>query len=128
MISNLQAIFDGMCAQQQRERAETQMTLGAIIEALEAMPAGSEVANLRDAHSYRGYYSDLAFERHDGTRPASELLDECKASMGQVFVGYKGGDFVMGALTPVWVSSYGSCGEKLMALPVGGGLETAADD
>ena len=48
--------------------------------------------------------------------------------MGQVFCGYKGGDFVMGALTPVWVSEYGCCGPKLMALHVGGEVETAEDD
>lgn len=125
---NLQALMDGMSAQWQRERAETQMTLGKLIAALEAMPEGAEVANLRDANSYRGYYSDLAFEREEGTRQAAELLAECKAAMGQVFCGYKGGDFVMGALTPVWLASYGCCGSKLMALHAGGEVETAEDD
>lgn len=124
----MQALFDGLSAQWQRERAETQMTLGALIDALKAMPADAQVANLREAHSYRGYYSDLALERHDGTRPAAELLFDCRAAMGEVFTGYKGGDFVMGALTPVWVAHYGSCGDKLMALRAGGELETAADD
>lgn len=61
---NIQALIDGMNAQGQRERAETQMTLGKIIAALEAMPEGAEVANLNGGHSYRGYYSDLAFERN----------------------------------------------------------------
>ncbi len=59
------------------------------------MPADAQVANLSSAHSYRGYYSDLALERDAGTRPAAELLAECKAAMGQVFTGYKGGDYVM---------------------------------
>ena len=122
---NLQALADGMSAQWQRERAVTQMTLGKMIAALGAMPEGADVANLRDAHSDRGYYSDLAFERNEGTRPAVELLAECKAAMGQVFRGYKGGDFVMGALTPVWVADYGCCGQKLMGLHVGGEIETA---
>lgn len=125
---NLQAMFDGMSAQWQRERAETQMTLGKMIVALEAMPDGAEVANLNSAQRYRGYYSDLAFERGEGTRPAVELLAECKAAMGQVFCGYKGGDYVMGALTPVWVAKYGRCGPKLMALHPGGEIETAEDD
>ena len=122
---NIQALVDGMSAQWQRERAETQMTLGKTIGALEAMPEGAEVANLNSAHSYRGYYSDLAFEQEEGTRPAADLLVECKAAMGQVFCGYKGGDFVMGALTPVWVASYGCCGQKLMALYVGGEMDLA---
>ena len=125
---NMQALIDGMSAQLQRERSETQMTLGKLIAALEAMPEGAEVANLRDAHSYRGYYSDLAFEREEGTRQAAELLAECKAAMGKVFCGYKGGDYVMGALTPVWLASYGCCGPKLMALYAGGEIETAEDD
>jgi hypothetical protein len=125
---NIQALVDGMSAQWQRERAETQMTLGKLIAALEAMPEGSEVANMNSAHSYRGYYSDLAFERDEGTRPAVDLLHECKAAMGQVFCGYKGGDYVMGALTPVWLASYGCCGQKLMALHAGGDVETAEDD
>lgn len=125
---NTQALIDGMNAQWQRERAETQMTLGKLIDALEAMPEGAEVANLTSAHSYRGYYSDLAFEQGEGMRPAADLLAECKAAMGQVFCGYKGGDYVMGALTPVWLASYGCCGPKLMALHAGGEMETAEDD
>ena len=125
---NVQALIYGMSAQWQRERAETQMTLGKLIGTLEAMPKGAEVANLNDAHSYRGYYSDLAFEQGEGTRPVAALLAECKAAMGQVFCGYKGGDFVMGAMTPVWVATYGCCGQKLMALHAGGEMETAEDD
>lgn len=125
---NIQALMDRMIAQWQRERAETQMTLGKLIAALEAMPEGAEVANLNSAHSYRGYYSDLAFEQGEGTRKAAELLSECRAAMGKVFCGYKGGDYVMGALTPVWLASYGCCGSKLMALHAGGEIETAEDD
>lgn len=128
MTMNLQAMINGMSAQWQRERAETQLTLGELIEVLEAMPDDAQVANLRNPHSYRGYYSDLAFEQNEGSRPTAELLAECKAAMGQVFYGYKGGDYVMGALTPVWVASYGCCGPKLMALHTGGEIETAEDD
>ena len=124
----LQAMVDGMSAQWARDRAETQMTLGKLIDALEAMPDDTSVANLREPDSYRGYYSDLYFERHDGTRPASELLAECKAAMGKVFTGYKGGDFMMGAITPLWIATYGCCGSKLMAVRAGGEVETAEDE
>ena len=93
------------------------------------MPGGTQVANLCEAHSYRGYYCDLAFERGDGTRPAAELLAECKAVMGAVFVGYKGGDFVMGALTPLWISTYGhSDGTKVIAVHAGGLVETTQEE
>jgi len=125
---NLQALIDGMNAQWQRERAETQMTLGKLIAALEAMPEGANVANLCDVGSYRGYYSDLYFEHLEGMRSASDLLAECKDAMGQVFTGYKGGEFMMGAMTPLWIASYGHCGRKLMAVHVGGEVETAEDE
>lgn len=125
---DIQAMVDGMGARMQRERSETQLTLGKLIASLEAMPEGAHVANLNSAHSYRGYYRDLAFELGAGDRPAVDLLAECKAAMGQVFEGYKGGDFVMGALTPIWLAEYGCTGLKIMALPDDGSVTTAADD
>jgi hypothetical protein len=115
---NLQNLVDGMNAQLQRERSETQMTLGKLIAELEAMPEGAEVANLNGMHSYRGYYTDLAFEQGEGMRAANELLAECKSAIGQVFEGYKGGDYVMDSTTPLWIAHYGICGEKLMALHI----------
>ena len=125
---NIQALFDGLSAEWQRERAETQMTLGQLIEILESMPADTEIRGLNCPHSYRGYYSDLAFEPTEGTVTVSELLSECKAAMGQVFEGYKGGDYVMGALTPIWVAYYGHVGQKLIALHHDGTIETADDE
>ena len=126
---NIQALVDGMSAQWQRERAATQLTLGALISALEAMPGGTQVANLHSPDSYRGYYDDLYFKRGAGTRPACELLTDCKGAMGQVFTGYKGGDYVMGALTPLWISTHGkSSGTKLLAVRDGGEIDTEQDD
>lgn len=125
---NMQALVDGLSEQWKRERAETQMTLGKLIAALEALPKETQVANLCSAHSYRGYYSDLAFERKTDTREAGELLTECRNAMGRVFEGYKGGDFVMGERTPVWVAAYGCCGDKLMALHTDGTINTAPDE
>lgn len=128
MEANLKAIMDGWSADMQRQRAKTQMTLGKLIAALEAMPGNAEVANLRRAHSYRGYYDDLAFERDAGTRPAVDLLTECRAAMGRLFCGYKGGDFLMGEWTPVWIAEYGCSGLKLMSLDADGNVKTAVDD
>ena len=125
---DIQALVDGMSAQWQRERAQTQMTLGKLIAALEGMPEGSMVSNLVEPHSYRGYYNDLAFELGSGTRLASDLLADCKNAMGKVFEGYKGGDFVMGELTPMWVANYGCCGRKFMAIHIGGDIETEEDE
>lgn len=125
---NIQYLIDGMSAQMQRERSKTQMTLGQIIEALEKMPGDAEVANIHGVHSYRGYYDDLAFEQGEGTRPATDLLADCKSAMGKAFEGYKGGRYVMGELTPVWIADYGCCGVKLIELHAGGKIEVAEDD
>ena len=121
-------MIDGMTAQWQRDRAESQLTLGKLIEALEAMPTDVQVANLREPGSYRGYYSDLYFEIREGTRSAGELLADCRKCMGAVFQGYKGGDYGMGALTPLWVATYGRCGQKLIAVYEGGSIETEEDE
>jgi hypothetical protein len=115
-ISQLQAMIDGMGAAWQRERAATQMTLGVLIEALEALPADRTITGLAGAHSYRGYYCDLAFKPASEVRTVGELLAECRAAMGEVFEGYKGGDFTMGRTTPLWVACWGDCGERLMGL------------
>lgn len=124
---NIDTLLDLMSDISQRNRSETQMTLGKLIAALEVMPEGAEVVNLNRPHSYRGYYCDLAFERDEGTRSASDLLAECKAAIGKVFEGYKGGDYVMKESTPVWVSEYGSCGVKLIAMHEDGGYEVDDD-
>lgn len=127
-MANIQTLVDGMNAQWMRERAESQMTLGKLIEQLETMPAHSIVEGIGAPHSYRGYYSDLAFERDTEGVTVERLLVLCRSAMGHVFEGYKGGDFVMGALTPVWIASYGNCGVKIMALNESGDFETAEDE
>jgi len=125
---DIQILIDGMNAQSMRKRAETQMTLGKMIAALEALPANAEIDGIGSPHSYRGYYSDLAFEQKERKITVTEALAMCKAAMGKVFEGYKGGDFVMGELTPVWIAEYGSCGNKLMAIREDGALELAEDE
>jgi hypothetical protein len=128
-VLNIQALVYGMSAQWQRERAQTQLTLGALIEALKQMPPDTQISGLGDLHSYRGYYSDLSFEPEPVTIRAADLLKQCEAAMGQVFEGYKGGDFVMGALTPMWVSSYGTTsGMRLMRLNPDGSYDLEKED
>ena len=66
--------------------------------------------------SYRGYYCDLSFEPAETQQGAAELLAICEGCMGRVFQGYKGGDYVMGELTPLWFAAYGESGDRLMGL------------
>jgi len=127
-MNNLQALVDGMSAQWCRERADTQMTLGKMIAVLEAMPKETLINGVGPLHSYRGYYCDLAFEPDATKVSASGVLAMCKSAMGKVFQGYKGGDFVMGELTPLWVASYGCCGKKILAIGNDGTLQLGDDD
>ena len=117
-----------MSAQWQKERSMSQMTLGKMIERLDAMAPEAMVEGIESPHSYRGYYSDLAFERGESRIEAGKALALCKSAMGEVFMGYKGGDFRMGRNTPVWLADYGCCGEKIMAIKDDGALELANDD
>lgn len=120
MTNALQALLDGMSGEWQRERAATQMTLGKLIAALEALPGNRLVLGFGDPMSYRGYYEDLAFAPNADTRTVADLLAHCRRCMGHVFEGYKGGEFVMGANTALWIAEYGDSGPRLM------GLDTAA--
>jgi hypothetical protein len=78
-------------------------------------------------HSYRGYYSDLALDSKDEPTTAGELLAILKRALGETYGGYKGGDFVMGADTPLWMASYGSTGRAIIAL-IDGVLATKVTD
>lgn len=127
-IHPLQALVNGMNQQWQRERAGSQMTLGKMINRLAELPPDLMIDGFGDAHSYRGYYCDLAFEPRPEKIAAKDALALCRAAMGEVFGGYKGGDYVMGRDMPVWIANYGCCGDKIMAIRDDGTLERASDD
>ena len=88
-----------------------QMSVGELAATLRAAPdlpvmAGGYAYGVGDVDSYRGYYSDLAIEP-GGDATAHQLAGALDAAVGATFTGYKGGDFVMSRVTPVWVSPYG---------------------
>ena len=124
----LQALFDSARKEEFNKRSQSgQMTLGKLINTLECIEH-SAVVNLSRPHSYRGYYSDLAVEVTPGTT-VRELLEQCRAAMGDVFEGWKGGEYVMHKNTPVWVSPMGSSsGDKLMAINPDGSYITEVEE
>lgn len=96
-----------------REGTHKGMNLGEIIDALQSAEVDATVCfdfgglEPTGVKSYRGYYSDLALGFADEGMKAGELLTTLKAAVGAVFEGYKGGDFKMDRVTPVWVANYG---------------------
>lgn len=65
--------------------------------------------------SWRGSYRELAIEytNEEEKLTARGVLCLLTKAIGETFQGYKGGDFMMGKNTPLWVASYShSCGFK----------------
>lgn len=76
----------------------------------------------KSAMSYRGYYSDLAFDEVvAGTITVGDFLKECMKALGETFTGYKGGEFLMDEQTPLWVAEYGNCGRAIIGVSHVGG-------
>ena len=112
---DIQKLLDTISAQAQNERAAVQMTLGELITNLEMLSPNLNVKGLSaECDSYRGYYSDLAFEPGEST--VGDLLKVAKDALNKEFTGYKGGEFVMRKNTPVWCASYGCCGLAVMGI------------
>ncbi len=65
-----------------------------------------------DVESWRGSYCELALsydsEFVDDKHNVYEFIAMLKEAMGSTLVGYKGGEYLMGKTTPVWVANYGN--------------------
>lgn len=76
--------------------------------------------------SWRGSYAELAlnfsfvgygvegFTKDEKFEPkemlVSKFLELLKSALGKTYTGWKGGDFVMGKTTPIWVANDGNSG------------------
>lgn len=58
-------------------------------------------------HSYRGDYSELAFEPKENTT-IGEMLQAAKSALGATFTGWKGGEFTMKEHTNCYISEEGT--------------------
>jgi hypothetical protein len=116
-IHPIQAFMAAMSDQWRAERERTQMTLGKLLDALYTMDPMMGIQISGEPHSYRGYYEDLAFEPTVVVYTIATIISRIeKTCMGQVFHGYKGGEFAMHRNTPLWIANYGSTGQKLLGL------------
>lgn len=122
-------------AREERMKTSTQLTLGELILKLEPLVEkqpemikkyGHEAAIVFDfsctfpvgLSSWRGSYAELALEWAGGDYSTnekqlklSEFLDLLKSAIGKTYTGWKGGDYVMGKNTPIWVANPGNVGE-----------------
>jgi hypothetical protein len=99
-----------------------QWSLGQLISELKAVKATDDCSVAfafgyfvpGGVSSWRGSYDELAIwfkEVEWSLRPKlADFITLLESTVGQSFEGYKGGDFVMGESTPVWVANYGEAG------------------
>jgi len=121
---DLQSILANAVQAQRHEQMKTspQLTLGELILKLEPickpkLPVVFDrisLRNMKEYHptgitSWRGSYRELALEYSDEGDPLSlkEFLALLRPIIGATLPGYKGGDYLMGKVTPVWVANHG---------------------
>lgn len=127
-MNRMQELIDALSEGWRKERAETQMTIEDLLSRLDDMGPDVMLDGLGHPHSYRGYYSDLALEPLPGGVTVAKLAIEVNSVLGTELTGYKGGEFLMQKNTPVWVSHYGDCGKKLIAINDDGSLDLEEDE
>ena len=111
--------------------ASDQLTLGELVDHLEAIPAeyrsvpvfmhGFVTVTPTTLDSWRGAYKDLALgykvcSEHGYMEEALKvqaLLDDAKSAIGTTFEGYKGGEYTMTRQTPVFINNWGRCWSAL---------------
>lgn len=102
------------------------MTLGELIAALEAAdPALVLPLGFSHPHSWRGVYSDLAFEPTANVTVGAMVAD-ARSALGATYQGHKGGDYTMDAWTDCWLAEDGrgdgeTIGPILLALLLSAG-------
>lgn len=127
---DLQKLVDNSVIANRAEEMKTseQLTLGELIMKLETVSPVYEDYDKKQQDkdvafefeylkptglsSWRGSYRELAIE-FDGDKEytVKSFIKELKEAIGKTYQGYKGGDYVMGKTTPLWVANYSNCGE-----------------
>lgn len=116
---DLQTLMDAISETGRQTRSNYHLTLGGLIEVLSDAKETDVVRFADDTFpgeemSYRGYYSDLSFDKDTLPKSVQTLLNQCQKALGATYQGYKGGDFVMSDSTPLWTAPYSSTGEAII--------------
>lgn len=111
-----------------------QLTLGELIDKLEAAPKESQIqfdfchCVTCGVDSYRGFYEQLAIgwaPQGSGRWPnVADFLPSLRDAVGKTFTGYKGGEYRMDRGTPVWVSNYGETSSTAVVGVIPGEYQT----
>ena len=112
---NIQQLLDVMSEQDRQQRTNYHLTLGQLIDKLQSFDQyGVVFHDETQPHeylfdSYRGYYSDLAmtYEPSKSHQQVNDLLFQANLALNNTYEGYKGGDYVMTADTPLWLANWG---------------------
>ena len=89
------------------------MLLEQLIERLEKEPQDKVIKNgFGKAMSYRGDYSELAFEPVNNVTVGS-MLEEAKYALDGIYEWYKGEDLTMHKHTKVYIIKYKYCRDEL---------------
>jgi len=122
-MTDMQKLVDAMGAAVRDSRSGYHLTLGDAIEQLTKFGKYYVVVfdgtNLSPGEemSYRGYYSDLAFDEGNEPKTVDAFAHQLSAALDQEYTGYKGGEFRMDPKTPLWVSEYGEAsGVAMMSM------------
>ena len=119
---DIQAMFDAMSDMSRETRSGYHLTLGMFVSVLESAAVyhvrTDQDGGIDKPHSYRGYYSDLAFEPTPEPTPAATVLPMVRHALGNIYYGYKGGEYPMGSETPLWLAHYGDCGLAIVGTHV----------
>lgn len=115
----LQTILNNAMIVRRAEEMKTspQLTLGELILKLEVIerkdfPVVFDVKEYypTSIRSWRGSYNELALgytQVAGGWLSVTQIITLLKEMIGKTLEGYKGGDYLMGKTTPVWVANYG---------------------
>jgi len=117
---DLQTMLNNAMTARRAEIMKTspQLTLGELILKMEVIENKNlpVVFDIEKYHpisidSWRGSYEELAFEYSDGENIliVRQLLKLLKGTVGRTLTGYKGGEYLMGKITPVWVANWSEC-------------------
>lgn len=120
---DLGTILQNAMASHRAEQMKTspQLTIGELILMLESQDKKMKIVfdfeiNGRvqvpcDLMSWRGSYCELGMDYGDrGYKNVGVFRKSLKDAIGKSYEGYKGGLFMMGKTTPIWVAHHSDCG------------------